>query len=200
VKKNLLIIISSILMQHDLQAQARAVVENYLSISKAEPVMWMPILSRTGRKGLHTELRYNYEERRTGSIYIGQQFRRDSTFSFAVTPMLGWVFGRYNGGSLGLNGDADYKGAYISFQSQYTVSKAGRDGNFFYMWGEIGYDATDWLYAGISSQVTSPYKERTLAEYGILVGFKIRKITVPFYLFSPFDNKINFLIGLSLEL
>jgi hypothetical protein len=187
-------------MQHNLQAQAKLGIENYNSVSRSEPYLWIPIISRTGANGLHTEMRYNYEERKTGSVYIGRKFGRDSTFSYAFTPMLGWVFGQYNGGSLALNMDLGYKRAYISVQSQYSLSSEGSAGNFFYGWGEVGYEATGWLYAGVSCQLTKPYKEKTETEYGMLVGFNIKKMSIPVYVFSPFNDKINFLIGINLEL
>lgn len=200
MKKNLLIIILSILMQHNSHAQAKLGIENYNSISKTEPYLWIPIVSRTGKKGLHAEFRYNYEERKTASVYLGKNFSSDSGFSYSITPMLGWVFGQYNGTSLALNTDAGYKKIYISVQTQYTWSKEGKAGNFFYTWGEIGYEATKWFYAGLSSQVTKPYNEITATEYGMLVGFNIKKISIPVYVFSPFDKNLNVLIGINLEL
>jgi len=187
-------------MQHNSSAQAKLGIENYNSVSTTEPYLWIPIVSRTGKKGLHTQFRYNYEERSTGSLYIGKSFSRDSSFSYTVTPMLGWVFGQYNGGSLALNADAAYRKIYISVQSQYTLSKAGREGNFFYTWGEIGYEVTKWFYAGVSSQLTKPYNEKTETEYGILAGINISKMSFPVYVFSPFSNNRNFLIGINLEL
>lgn len=187
-------------MQHNLQAQAKLGIENYNSVSRSEPYLWIPIISRTGTKGLHTEMRYNYEERKTGSVYIGKKFGRDSTFSYKLTPMLGWVFGEYNGASVALNTDLEYKQFYISVQSQYTMSATGREADFFYGWGEIGLDVTDWLYTGLSSQLTKPYKERSETEYGMLVGFNVKKMSIPVYVFSPFNNNINFLIGINLEL
>ncbi len=200
MKKNLLITILSILMQLNSTAQAKVGIENYSSVRRSEPNLWIPMVSRTGKKGLHTEFRYNYEERKTGSVYIGKNFSRDSAFSYSITPMLGWVFGQYNGGSVALNADVAYKKFYLSVQTQYTMSKNSRAENFFYTWGEIGYDVTPWLYTGVSSQLTKLYKEKIETEYGILVGFNVKKISVPVYVFSPFGNDINFLIGINLEL
>ncbi len=200
MKKNLLIIIWSILMQHNATGQTKIGIENYNSVSRAEPYLWVPIIHRQGKKGLHTEMRYNYEERKTGSVYIGKNFSSDSAFSYSLTPMLGWVFGQFNGGSVALNADAGYKKFYTSVQTQYTMSKNGKAENFFYTWGEIGYEPVEWFYTGISSQWTKVYKETGDAEFGMLVGFNIRKLSIPVYVFSPFDKKINFLIGINLEL
>jgi len=199
MKKTLLIIIWSILMQLNVTAQTKTGIENYSFKSSNEPYLWMPIIHRTGKKGLHTEFRYNYEERKTASVYIGKNFSMDSNFSYSITPMLGWVFGKYNGGSLALNADADYKKVFVSVQTQYTVSKNGAAENFFYTWAETGYQPVDWFYAGVSTQLTKVHKEKIVAEYGVLVGFNIKKITVPVYVFSPFSKERNFILGINVE-
>lgn len=199
MKKSLLIIIWSILMQPDVNAQTKIGFENYNLSSKADPFVWMPIIHRVGKKGLYTEFRYNYEERKTASVYIGKNFSRDSTLSYSITPMLGWVFGRFNGGSVALNADADYKKIFVSVQTQYTASKNGAAENFFYTWAETGYQPVDWFYAGVSTQLTKVYEEKAEMEYGVLVGFNIKKITVPVYVFSPFGNNRNFIVGVNIE-
>lgn len=199
MKKTLLIITWSILMQLKITAQTKTGIENYSFKSSSEPYLWMPIIHRTGKKGLHTEFRYNYEERKTASVYVGRNFSRNSALSYSITPMLGWVFGKYNGGSVALNADADYKKTFVSVQTQYTVSKDGAAGNFFYTWAETGYELTNWLYAGVSTQLTKVYKEKAVAEYGALIGFNIKKITVPVYVFSPFSKERNFIVGINIE-
>lgn len=199
MKKILLIIIWSTLMQRNVSAQTKTGIENYNFKSSTEDYLWMPIIHRTGKKGLHTEFRYNYEERKTASVYIGKNFSRDSAFSYSITPMLGWVFGKYNGGSAALNADADYKKVFASVQTQYTVSKNSASENFFYTWAETGYQPADWFYAGVSTQLTKVHKEKAEAEYGVLVGFNIKKITVPIYVFSPFSKERNFIAGINIE-
>jgi hypothetical protein len=187
-------------MQLNAAAQTKVGFENYNLSSNHEPFLWMPIIHRVGKKGLYTEFRYNYEERKTASVYIGKNFSRDSVLSYSITPMLGWVFGKFNGASVALNADADYKKFFISVQTQYTASKDGGTDNFFYTWAETGYEPVDWFYAGVSTQLTKVYKESPEPEYGVLIGFNIKKINIPVYVFSPFDKKINLLIGINLEL
>jgi hypothetical protein len=51
---------------------------------------------------LHLEARYNDENLRTASLWVGYNFRRgdvsaDGKWEFDITPMLGGVFGRTNG-------------------------------------------------------------------------------------------------------
>jgi hypothetical protein len=186
-------------MQLNTTAQARMGIENYNLSSKNDPFLWVPIIHRVGKKGLYTEFRYNYEERKTASVYIGKNFSRDSTLSYSISPMLGWVFGKFNGGSVALNADADYKKFFVSVQTQYTVSKDGAADNFFYTWAEAGYQPVKWFFAGVSTQLTKVYKQKPEPEYGILVGFNLKKISIPVYVFNPLGQNRNFIIGINTE-
>jgi hypothetical protein len=44
------------------------------------------------REKLHLEARYGYEDRKTGSAWIGYNISAGETLSFEMTPMLGGVF------------------------------------------------------------------------------------------------------------
>jgi hypothetical protein len=48
-------------------------------------------------KWLHLETRYNNEDLRTGSLWVGYNFAWGEKWQFEVTPMIGGVFGRTNG-------------------------------------------------------------------------------------------------------
>src|SRR5215475_609291 len=45
---------------------------------------------------LHLEARYNYEDLRTGSLWVGYNFHAGKTLVLTITPMIGGVFGRTN--------------------------------------------------------------------------------------------------------
>src|SRR5437899_1472187 len=42
---------------------------------------------------LHLEARYNYEDLKTGSVWVGANFSGGEKLSWELTPMLGGVFG-----------------------------------------------------------------------------------------------------------
>ena len=46
---------------------------------------------------LHLEARYNYEELLTGSAWVGYNWSGGDELWWALTPMIGGVFGRING-------------------------------------------------------------------------------------------------------
>jgi hypothetical protein len=199
VKKSFLNIILSILMLPDAGAQSKTGMENYNLLSKGESYMWMPVVHHVGKKGLHTELRYNYEDQNTGSVYIGKNFKRGDNHHFSITPMLGLVFGKYNGGSAALNTEWEHKKLFMSVQTQYTISRNGPDENFFFNWSELGIQPVKWFYTGLSAQMTRLYKQNTEAEYGILAGVNVNRFSIPVYVFSPLSSNRSFIIGINAE-
>ena len=186
-------------MLPDAGAQTKNGIENYHFISKYEAYVWMPVVHHLSKKGIYTEMRYNYEDLNTASVYIGKNFSKDSTISYSITPMLGIVFGKFSGGSLALNLELEHKKLFASMQTQYTISKDAAADNFFFAWAEAGYEPVKWFFTGISTQLTKMHTKKLTPEYGVLIGFNIKKISIPIYIFSPLNNNRNFIIGINTE-
>lgn len=180
-------------------AQTKSGVESYHSLSRNEAYVWMPVLNYTNKHGFYGEARYNYEELQTGSLYAGKNFSGGKKINYSVTPMLGVVFGKYNGGSAALNVDFEYEKIFFSAQLQYTVNKENKEENFFYNWSELGSKIGNKFYGGISMQQTKLYADKMSADMGLLLGFETGKITIPVYLFNPFSEKRNLVLGLIIE-
>lgn len=199
MKKNLLIIIWSILTQLNADAQTKNGIENYNFLSSKEAYVWMPIVHHQSKKGFYTEMRYNYEDIKTGSVYLGKNFNKTGAINYSVTPMLGIVFGKYNGGSLAMNIDVENEKAFLSAQTQYTVSSNEIESNFFFNWTELAYQPLKWFYSGVTMQQTKIYNASFKSEYGVLIGFLIKKITIPVYMFNPLNKNRNFIVGVNIE-
>jgi hypothetical protein len=187
------------LMQLNAAAQSKSGIENYNFLSSREAYVWMPLVHHVSKKGVYTELRYNYEAVNAASLYLGKSFTKEGTIKYTLTPMLGLVMGSYNGGSLALNMELEHKKTFVSMQTQYTVSSDDVKDNFFFNWTEIGYQPLKWLYAGVSTQQTVQYGGDVQSEYGILTGFVIKKFTIPVYVFNPLNKNRNFIIGINTE-
>ncbi|HMI79187.1 MAG TPA: hypothetical protein VK484_10345 [Ferruginibacter sp.] len=187
------------MMQLNADAQAKSGIENYSSFSRNEGFIWMPVVHHTGKKGMYTEMRYNYEDLRTASVYIGKNFSKEAAVSYVFTPMLGVVMGNFNGGSLALKTELEYKDLFLSMESQYTVSKDGTENNFFFNWSELGYQPLKWFYTGITFQGTKSYKTKFIAEQGFFAGFVIKNFSIPVYVFNPFHPGKNFIVGVNVE-
>lgn len=199
MKKTFLIIILSILMQPDAAAQTKTGVENYNFLNTGEGYVWMPVVHHQGRKGFYAEMRYNYEANRTASLYAGKSFGKEGTITWCFTPMAGIVFGNYTGFSAAVNTSLEYKKFFLSGQTQYTLNNRTRQDHFFFNWSELGYQPVKWFYAGISTQFTQLYKSTFAAEYGLMLGIVIKKITIPLYVFNQLGGKKNYIIGINAE-
>lgn len=199
MKKTFLIIIWSTLMLPELSAQSKTGIENYGMLSSGEAYQWMPMIHHQGSKGFYAEMRYNYEAARTGSVYAGKSFSKDETLSWELTPMVGIVFGDYTGISAAINTSLEYKQFFLSGQTQYTLNNRNRQDHFFFNWSELGYQPVKWFYAGISAQFTQLYKSTLAAEYGLMLGLVIKKITIPLYVFNQPGGEKNYIIGINAE-
>jgi hypothetical protein len=151
-------------------------------------------------KHWYAEARYNYEERKTFSLYTGRAYSHQGIFSYTVVPIFGGVIGRFKGGSVGLNIDLDYKGFFLSSQSQYTFSSNNENKDFFFSWTEAGYQPLKWLYTGLSMQPTY-YPQTKQKEWspGAVVGFCFRSWTVPVYVFNPLTDNTTFVVAIVKE-
>ena len=88
---------------------------------------------------LHLEARYNYENFRTGSLWAGYNFSWGKTWQFAVTPMIGGVFGRTNGIAPGCEASLTWKKLTFSIDNEYVFDTTSKSGNFYYAWPQITY-------------------------------------------------------------
>ena len=186
-------------MQFNVMAQNKNGMENYSFFSSKNLYVWVPVIHHSNNKNRYMEVRYNYEALRTASVYAGQSFHKKSVITYTVTPMLGIVMGAYNGASLATNIELEYKKAFVSMQSQYTVNKNEKKMDFFFNWTEFAYQPVKWFYAGISMQQTKTYRTIKVSEYGILLGFLTGKFTIPVYVFEPLSSNRNLVIGINTE-
>ena len=180
-------------------SQPKTGLESYNFLSRGKDNVWMPVVHHLTKKGIYSEMRYNYEELNTVSLYGGKNFTGDGKLNYDITPMLGAVVGKYNGGSVAVNIDLGYKRTSLSTQAQYTVNTDRSTDNFFFNWSELTYQPLKWMYAGISVQQTKVYKTNLKSEYGVLACFIVKNFSVPVYLFNPFSNEQNIIIGINVE-
>jgi hypothetical protein len=186
-------------MLPDAGAQSKTGIENYNFLSSGEDYVWMPVVHHLGKKRWYTEMRYNYEETNSVSVYIGKSFCGKGDFDYTVTPMLGIVFGNFKGGSLALNMELEHNKVSASMQTQYTINTSEVNKSFFFNWAELEYHLAKWLYAGLSTQLTKGYKRNLTTEYGVVAGLVIKKLSIPVYIFNPLGDKKNYIIGINAE-
>jgi hypothetical protein len=195
MKRTLAIIISILLMQHTLSAQSKLLLENYYYKDMNSIV---PMIHVETKDDWYAELRHNYEDAETFSLYAGKTFRSGNEFEFSITPLLGYAVGKFTGPSLALNTDMEWRGLFFSSQNQYSLSARVKEESFFFSWAEVGYSVSDVFFTGITLQYTRLNKQNT-AEPGFLAGLSLNNISFPCYLFKPFQRDRYFVLGLNYE-
>jgi hypothetical protein len=136
------------------------------------------------REWLHLEARYDYENLRTGSLWLGYSFSVGKKLVLEVTPMVGGVFGRTTGIAPGCEASLTYKKLQISVLNEYVFDTGEKSGNFYYSWPELTYSPLDWLKVGIVAQRSKAFQTRLDTQRGFLVGVSHRKVEFTSYVFN----------------
>lgn len=181
------------------EAQSEAGIEQYHYLNNKEAGSIVPIVHFQNKRGWYGEARYNYDDLQTFSFYGGKTFSIDNDLSYSVTPMLGGVYGRYKGGSAGLNVAAAFRSFFFNSQSQYTVSALTRDDNYFFSWVDAGYQPWSWLNAGLTLQHTKTYHTTSTFEPGVMLNPLFNKVSVPLYVFNPHKATRYYVVGFTWE-
>jgi hypothetical protein len=164
-------------MLHELSAQSKLGVEYYHYLNQSEGAA-VPLVNFTTGRHWRGEVRYNYEDVHTLSLFAGRTIKGGEKLAYKFAPMIGYSFGRFKGMSLAANTDLEWKKIYFSSQTQYTRSTKGDGYHFFFNWSEAGYE---------------------VCEYFILAGLSFGDLSIPFYAFRKADGEKYFILGLNYE-
>ncbi|HTZ58038.1 MAG TPA: hypothetical protein VMB49_08080 [Acidobacteriaceae bacterium] len=140
---------------------------------------------------LHLEARYNYEDLRTGSLWVGYNFARGdvddgSRWELAITPILGGVFGRTTGIAPGCEISLNYRKKFAAYiENEYVFDTQSKSGNFYYAWPQVTYSPREWLHLGGVAQHTVAYATKVDAQGGFLVGVSRKNWEFTTYVFNP---------------
>jgi hypothetical protein len=159
-------------------------------IVPAETSYVNPVLA-ADHKRLHLEARYNDEDLRTASLWVGYNFVRGDVsagdkWELDITPMLGGVFGRTTGIAPGCEVSLNYrKKVDASISTEYVFDTASKSGSFYYSWPQLTYSPVDWFHVGAVAQHTASYQTSFSIQRGFLVGFSRKKWEFTTYVFDP---------------
>lgn len=139
---------------------------------------------RADRKWAHLEARYNYEDQKTGSLWLGYNASFGEKLVLDVTPMVGGIFGNTTGVAPGYLFTLSYKKLSLYSEGEFVFDTKYSGGNFFYNWNELTYSPTDWLRFGLASQRTRAYQTPLDIQRGFFAGFSYRKVDFSTYVFN----------------
>ena len=150
------------------------------------------------REKLHLEARYNYEDRKTASAWVGYNLSFGDRVTFDLTPMIGGVVGDTSGIAPGYKLSLGWRKLALDSESEYLFDSSGSENNFFYTWSELSWAPADWVHLGMVVQRTKAYQTELDIERGFLVGFSWKKATFTTYVF-PDPDRTSVVLGLTLN-
>jgi hypothetical protein len=151
------------------------------------------------KEQLHLEARYNYEGRKTGSIWVGRNWSFGENVTFDVTPMLGAVFGDTSGMAPGYKASLAWRKLELSSESEYVFDTGGSADNFFYTWSELGWSPSTWLRLGLVVQRTKVYRTEFDIQRGLFLGVTWRKANLTTYVFNVDGSRPTLVMGLGVD-
>jgi len=187
-------------------AQWNAGIEQYVYTHTSFPEAIVPVCHIQSADNMYAELRYNYEDAKTLSIYGGKTFSGGNKLRYDITPMAGFSTGRFTGISFAFNADSEWESFFISSQTQYSMTIKKKDsialkknaGSFFFSWSEFGYNFSHYFFAGLAMQYTRQTNKNDFKP-GFLAGLNFKNLSFPFYAFNPFLPGSYFILGVNYE-
>jgi len=152
----------------------------------------LPILSGD-RGALHLEGRYQYEDRDTFSAWGGWTFSAGKKLQLELVPMVGAILGQTKGVAPGLELTLSWKSLELYSESEYVFDVEGPEGDYFYAWSELSWQATSWLRLGLSTQRTRLYHSELSIERGLFAAVNRGPVELSLYGYN-LDGEAPFVI------
>jgi hypothetical protein len=194
------LLIMCVIVALSISANGQAALEQYCYVQNQQPVVLVPVFYMQNKSNWRIEARYNYEELRSGSIYVGKKISRENKeVSWAVTPLAGLVVGKFTGGSLGVNMEVQRGKLFFCSQSQFSFTHSNAQNNFIFSWSELVLEPWPWIFFGTSLQyLKGTNRPMSTFEKGVVVGLNFRKWSFPVYAFNLTNGNRYFIIGVNI--
>jgi hypothetical protein len=151
------------------------------------------------RSALHLEARYNYEDMRTASLWVGYNLAGGDELGWTLTPMFASVFGRSNGVAPGCRGSLSYWKLELYSEGEYLFDFGDTAASFFFNWSELTIAPLTWLRAGLVTQRTRAYATTRELQRGVLAGVSFGIASLTGYVLNPDDNRPIVIVAMSLS-
>ena len=137
------------------------------------------------RDWLHVEARFNYEDRDTGSVWLGYNFTVGEEVTLEITPMVGAVIGNTAGIAPGYKASLRWRMFELYSETEYVVDAGDSADSFLYTWSELALAPTAWSRFGLAVQRTKVYQTEFDIQRGFFAGFSYQRAEVAAYIFNP---------------
>jgi hypothetical protein len=155
----------------------------------------MPILTADQGR-LHLEARYNYEDRKTASVWGGWRFAWEGEVSGEVVPIGGIVFGATGGVAPGLELDLTWWKVEFYSEFEYLFLFDDPSGNYFYAWSTLTVAPAEWLILGLVGQRLRVVESGLGLERGVLVGGLYDRFGLTYHWVNPFTDDVYHILTL----
>jgi hypothetical protein len=157
------------------------------------------IIGYADYKAFHSEIRYNYEDMQTVSVFGGYRFNTGHSFIVEVTPIIGLAAGNTDGVIPGLLLNLTWKKFDFYSESEYVMNFEGNENNYFYTWSELGITPFNNFRTGISANRTRLIHSNLDFQRGIFIQYTFRKLTAGFHYFNPLTSESYGIITVGYE-
>jgi len=137
------------------------------------------------RGPLHLEGRYNYENRETGSFFVGWNLELGDELVLQLVPMLGGVVGKTSGVAPGLELTLGWGPLEYYLETEIVFDLGSSSSSYFYAWSQLAGSPAEWLHAGVVLQRTRVIRTQREVSPGLFVGVSALRLELTFYLFNP---------------
>jgi hypothetical protein len=137
------------------------------------------------RDWLHVEARFNYEDRDTGSAWLGYNFSVGEEVTLEITPMVGAVIGNTAGIAPAYKASLRWRMFELYSETEYVVDAGDSTDSFLYTWSELALAPTAWSRFGLAVQRTKVYQTEFDIQRGFFAGFSYQRAAVAAYVFNP---------------
>jgi len=158
-----------------------------------------PLVVGTADRGaLHGEVRYNYEDLKTVSIFGGWNIEGGESVEFLLTPMAGVAFGQTTGliPALELSLAAGAFDLYV--EGEYLFDLEDGEASFFYTWSELGVTLGP-VRTGLTAQRQRIFQTPLEIDRGLFAQLMQGPATVSFYAFNIATESSFLIFGLAVE-
>ena len=139
---------------------------------------------RADRNWAHLEARYNYEDRSTGSLWLGYNVSVGEKVVLEATPMVGGIFGSTTGVAPGYLLSLSYKNISLYSEGEFVFDSDNTRDNFAYSWNELTYAPSDLFRVGLVAQRTRAYQTPVDLQRGVFAGISHKKIEFAVYVLN----------------
>jgi hypothetical protein len=151
------------------------------------------------RGPLHLEGRYNYEARDAGSAFVGWNFSGGESLTFAITPIIGALFGSTHGVIPGVEASVAYGPFDAYIEAEYVYDGQNQSNNYYYAWSELGWKPVEWLRLGLAGQRTRVVQTDRDLQRGLFAQLMFGKGTLSVYAFNPDTGSRYTIIALGVQ-